>query len=80
MKPKNSSPNQKPPGPSSSAAASDARQSRIASLPPPDQIAKRAYIRNVNEGSQPGRAEQHWLEAEAQLHAEITSESRHHAG
>jgi hypothetical protein len=35
------------------------------------EIARRAYLNYLNEGSLPGREEQHWLEAEAKLHAEI---------
>lgn len=43
------------------------------------EIAKRAYMNYLNEGSLPGREEQHWLEAEAKLHAEIIQGGHHHS-
>jgi len=39
--------------------------------PSPKAVARRAYFNYLNEGSIPGRDEKHWLEAEAQLFAEI---------
>jgi hypothetical protein len=38
--------------------------------PSPDEVARRAYFNYVNQGAQPGRDVQHWLEAEKQLVAE----------
>ena len=38
--------------------------------PSPDEVARRAYLNYVNQGAQPGRDVQHWLEAEKQLVAE----------
>ncbi len=38
--------------------------------PSPGEVAKRAYLRYVNQGSLPGHDQRHWLEAEAQLVAE----------
>ena len=43
------------------------------------EIARRAYLTYRDEGSMPGREEQHWLEAEARLHAEIIHGGRHHS-
>jgi len=40
-------------------------------VPSADEVARRAYFAYLNDGSQPGRDEKHWLEAEAQLWAEI---------
>jgi len=50
------------------AAASSAGGSDF--VPSPDEVARRAYFTYVNQGSLPGHAVQHWLEAEAQLLAE----------
>ena len=36
-------------------------------VPPPDEVAARAYFSYLNEGSPQGQDERHWLEAEAQL-------------
>jgi len=36
----------------------------------PADVARKAYFTYINEGSQPGRDVQHWLDAEAQLLAE----------
>ncbi len=65
-------------GTSRSAATSALGQSKWAIDTAPDEIAQRAYFSYVNEGSLPGREEQHWMEAEVQLHAEITNGSRPH--
>ncbi len=43
------------------------------------EIARRAYLSYLDDGSQPGREEQHWLEAEARLHAEIIHGGHHHS-
>jgi hypothetical protein len=40
--------------------------------PSRDEVSKGAYFRYLNEGSPTGRDEQHWLEAEAHLMAEIS--------
>jgi hypothetical protein len=45
-------------------------QSSKGFVPSPDEIARRAYLLYVNQGAQPGRDVQHWLDAEAQLLAE----------
>ena len=49
-------------------------------LPSRDEISRKAYFNFVNQGSQPGHDEQHWLEAEATLRAEIVHGSRRHSG
>ena len=36
-------------------------------VPPPHEVAARAYFTYLNEGSPQGQEERHWLEAEAQL-------------
>jgi hypothetical protein len=51
--------------------AKELTQSGIALAPSPDEVARRAYFSYLNEGSIPGREEKHWLEAEAQLIAEM---------
>jgi hypothetical protein len=43
------------------------------------EIARRAYLSYLDDGSLPGREEQHWLEAEAKLHAEIINGGHHHS-
>jgi hypothetical protein len=45
-------------------------QNEIDFVPSPDEVARRAYLNYVNQGSQPGHDVQHWLEAEAHLLAE----------
>ena len=42
----------------------------IAFIPPPDEVARRAYFTYVNQGSRDGHEVQHWLAAEAELIAE----------
>jgi len=79
MKQKSFSPNQKPAG-TPSAAASETGQRKTAIVPSPDEIAKMAYFSYVNEGSQSGHEERHWLEAEAQLFGGIERESQMHLG
>jgi hypothetical protein len=61
--------NQKPAGALRSASM-DLNQNEIYFTPSPDEVARRAYFSYVNQGSPPGHAVQHWLEAEAQLLAE----------
>jgi len=80
MKQKSFSPNQQPASASPSASASETSQRNTAIVPSPDEIAKRAYFSYVNEGSQPGHEERHWLEAEAQLFAGIERQSQMHPG
>lgn len=70
MKHRHSSSHQQPPASAVLTAAPDAGKSEILQFPSPDQIAKRAYFTYLNEGSLPGRDEQHWLDAEAQLRAD----------
>jgi hypothetical protein len=62
--------NQKPAGASRPTAAADLNQNEIDFAPSPDEVARKAYFSYVNEGSLPGHAVQHWLEAEAELIAE----------
>lgn len=62
--------NQEPAGASPPAAAAVLNKNNADSKPSPDEVAKRAYLRYVNQGSLPGHDKQHWLEAEAQLVAE----------
>ena len=46
--------------------------------PSQDAVAKKAYFNYLNGGSQSGQEEKHWLEAEAQLFAEINHEMQIH--
>jgi hypothetical protein len=62
--------NQKPAGASRPTAAADLNQNEIDFAPSPDEVARKAYFSYVNQGSLPGHAVQHWLEAEAELIAE----------
>jgi hypothetical protein len=62
--------NQKPASASRPTAAADLNQNEIDFAPSPDEVARRAYFSYVNQGSPPGHAVQHWLEAEAELIAE----------
>ena len=39
-------------------------------VPPPDEVARRAFFAYENTGSLPGHEVQHWLKAEADLLAE----------
>ena len=63
-----------------SPAASETSRSIPAIVPSQDDIARRAYISYVNEGSQPGHQERHWLEAEARLQDEMANGSGPHSG
>jgi hypothetical protein len=58
---------QEPDGASPPAAPADLNQNNADLKPSPDEVAKRAYLNYVNQGSLPGYDKQHWLEAEAQL-------------
>jgi hypothetical protein len=62
--------NQEPAAPSLPVAAAHSNQNDAVLKPVPDEVAKRAYLNYVNQGSQDGRDMHHWLEAEAQLAAE----------
>ena len=62
--------NQEPDGPSLPVAAVLSNQNDAILKPAPDEVAKRAYLNYVNQGSQDGCDTHHWLEAEAQLVAE----------
>ncbi len=55
-------------------------QNEVNFTPSTDEVARRAYFSYVNQGSMPGHAVQHWLEAEAQLLAErkLTRTHRFH--
>jgi hypothetical protein len=45
-------------------------QNEIDFVPSPDEVARRAYLSYVKQGSLPGHDVQHWLEAEAHMLAE----------
>jgi hypothetical protein len=62
--------NQNPPGASMPTAAADLIQNETDFVPSSDEVARRAYLNYVNQGAQPGRDVQHWLQAEAELIAE----------
>ena len=66
--------NQKTVSASRPATVADIIQSRSAFRPSPDEVAKKAYFSYLNEGSKHGHDEKHWLEAEAQLFADIDRE------
>ena len=51
-------------------AAADLNQSAVGFTPSADEVARRAYVSDVNQGSLQGHDVQHWLEAEAELIAE----------
>ena len=72
MKHKHFSPdqNQRPAGASPATAAADLNQNEINFAPSADEVARKAYFSDVNQGSLPGHEVQHWLKAEAQLLAE----------
>ena len=55
-------------------------QSKLASAPSPEAVARRAYAIYENQGSQPGHEVKHWLEAEAQLFGGVERESQMHPG
>ena len=61
---------QEPGGTPPPAATGDLNQNEVSSKPSLDEVAKRASLRYVNQGSLQGHDKQHWLEAEAQLVAE----------
>jgi hypothetical protein len=48
-------------------AAEDSQPGGMDFAPSADEVARRAYFSFLNEGSQPGRDVQHWLESEAEL-------------
>jgi len=58
-------------GASRSFAAGGLKKNGIDFAPSVGEVAKRAYFSYLNEGSIPGQDEKHWLEAEAQLRAEL---------
>ena len=62
--------NQKPAGASVSAAVADLNQNEIDFAPSPDEVARKAYFSDANQGSLQGHEVQHCLKAEAQLLAE----------
>jgi hypothetical protein len=55
-------------------------QSKPASAPPTEAVARRAYAIYEQQGSQPGHEVKHWLEAEAQLFGGVERESQMHPG
>jgi hypothetical protein len=61
-------------------SAKELNQNKVALTASPDEVARRAYFNYLNEGSIPGREEKHWLEAEAQLIAEMAREAQSHPG
>ena len=72
--------NQKPAGASVPAAVADLNQNEIDFVPSPDEVARKAYFSDANQGSLQGHEVQHWLKAEAQLLAErkLTRAHRFH--
>ena len=62
--------NQPPASARQPAARADLKRNEVDFAPSADEVARRAYLNYVNQGSQPGRDVQHWLEAEADLLAE----------
>jgi len=58
----------------------NSNESKSASGPSPEAVARRAYDIYENQGSQPGHELKHWLEAEAQLFGGIERESQMHPG
>ena len=62
--------NQKPAGVSRPTAAADLNQNEINFVPSPDEVARKAYFSDANQGSLQGHEVQHCLKAEAQLLAE----------
>jgi hypothetical protein len=52
------------------AAVEALNQGAIDSVPSPDEVARAAYLKYLNQGSLPGHDVQHWLEAEAHLLAQ----------
>ena len=69
--------NEKPASAAQPTAAADFNPSGIDFVPPPEEVARRAYFSYVNQGSLPGHEVQHWLEAEAQLLAERNQTRAH---
>ena len=61
-------------------AVAGLNQGKLASAPSPEAVARRAYAIYENQGSQPGHAVKHWLEAEAQLFGGVERESQMHPG
>jgi Protein of unknown function (DUF2934) len=59
------------------AAVADLASNKTNIAPSPDEVAKKAYLNYVNQGSQPGHEVQHWLAAEADLIAERKSARIH---
>jgi hypothetical protein len=47
-------------------------------VPPPEEVARKAYFNYVNHGSVPGHETQHWLAAEAELILEHDRPESHH--
>jgi hypothetical protein len=62
--------NQKPAGASRPSAAADLNQNEIDFVPSPDEVARKAYFSDANQGSLQGHEVQHWLKAESELIAE----------
>jgi hypothetical protein len=62
--------NQKPGGKFQSSTQKALSPAEIGFVPSPDEVARRAYLSYVGEGSRQGRDVQHWLAAEAELIAE----------
>jgi hypothetical protein len=61
-------------------AGTDLNQSKIASQPSPEAVARRAYSIYENQGSHPEHEVEHWVEAEAQLFGGVERESQMHPG
>ena len=67
---RSSHPHTNNPASASRLTAADANGNSVNFTPSPDEVARRAYLNYVNDGAQPGRDVQHWLEAEKQLRVE----------
>jgi hypothetical protein len=69
--------NQKPAGAARPAEAGELNHNKTDFPPYHAEVAARAYLSYVNQGSPPGREVEHWLEAEAQLIAERNQTRAH---
>ena len=67
MKENNSPLNQKAVFGPQPVVAANLSQDEVSFTPSTDEVARRAYFSYVNQGSMPGHAVQHWLQAEAEL-------------
>jgi hypothetical protein len=70
MKHNKSSKHQKPASLPEPVQAADSNSDELHFTPSTDEVARRAYLSYVNQGSKQGHDVQHWLAAEAELIAE----------